>query len=138
MYKSGEYLKTIRRTDLLIKRKKEQLERLESLAVYSSPQNDPIGGGHGTKVVMDSKAEIVVRIIETKEEIEQLKDSLIDIKLKAMKMMESITNDEAVRVLYMRYFDYMKWEQIAEERHCSLDSVFRLHRCGLRVLERFF
>lgn len=135
MYKSGEFLKSIRKTDFLIKRKNEQLERLEHLAVYSNPQPDPNGGGHGTKVVMDSKAEIVCSIVDLKTEINKQIDKLIDIKLKAMKMIDSLENGDIVDILYMRYFEYRKWDDIAEAKSRSLDWIFRLHREGLKKLE---
>lgn len=138
MYKSGEFLKSIRKTDLLIKRKNEQLERLEHLAVYSRAEPDPNGGGRGTKTVMDSKAEIVCRIVDLKDEINRQIDALIDIKLRAMKMIDELSNGDIVDVLYQRYFEYKRWEDIAEDKHRSLDWVFRLHREGLRKLEKYF
>lgn len=138
MYKSGEFLKSIRKTDLLIKRKNEQLERLEHLAVYSRGEPDPNGGGRGTKVVMDSKAEIVCRIVDLRDEINKSIDSLIDTKLRAMKMIDELSNGDIIDILYQRYFEYRRWEDIAEDKHRSLDWVFRLHREGLRKLEKYF
>lgn len=136
MHKSGEFLKGIRRAELLIKRKREQLERLEHLAVYSGVRNDEIGGGRGTKTIMDTKAEIVCRIIEVKEEIERDVDKLIDLKVKAMRMIDNLDNGDMVDILYRRYFEFRKWEDIAHGKHRSMDWVFRLHREALKKIDK--
>ena len=138
MYKSGEFLKQIRKAELLIKRKTEQIERLEHIAVYSRAEPDSNGGSHGTRVIMDTKAEIICRVADLKDELNRQIDELIDMKLKAMKMIDSLSNADSADVLYQRYFEFRKWEEIAEDKRRSLDWVFRLHREGLRKLEDYF
>lgn len=133
MYKSGDFLKTIYKTECLIRRKREQLERMEHLAVYSGIRygDEPrgTGGAH------DTKAEIVAGIIDLKDEIGRQLDALIDIKLRAMKMIDSLDSGDMIDVLYMRYFEFRKWEDIAKEKNRSMDWVFRTHRHALRKLE---
>lgn len=133
MYKSGEFLKSIRRADSLIKRKTEQLERLEHLAEYSGVKygDEP----RGTGGAIDRKAEIVCSIIELKDEIGKQIDSLIDLKLRAMKAIDSLEDGDMADVLYMRYFEFRKWEDIAKEKHHCIDWVFKIHRRALKKLE---
>lgn len=132
MHNIKEFLKGIRRAEILIERKREQLERLEHLAIYQGVRygDEP----RGSSSITDKRAEIVCSAIMLKEEIESDIDELIDMKTKAMKMIDSLGNAEAVDVLYLRYFEHMKWEDIARRKGYSLDWVYRTHRDALRRL----
>lgn len=131
MYKSKEILRSIYETECLIRKREERLERLREIAEHSG-----IGygeeGGRGTRTVQDTKAEMVAMIVDTEEEIGKLKGELLGIRLECMRMIDSL---EHADVFYMRYFEYMKWEDIAKAKYRSIDWVFRVHRQGLSQLE---
>lgn len=135
MHKSKEMLKGIYRAECLIERKREQVRRLENLAEHSGIRygDEP----RGTGGAIDSKAEIVCRIVELKEEIEGQLDFLIDAKLEAMRLIDSLDNGDEADVLYMRYLEYRKWEDIAKEKGYSPDWVFKTHRKALEKIEEF-
>lgn len=135
MYENKEMLKGIRRGEILIERKKGQLRRLEEMAIHSPSMSDPNGGGRGTPVVMDRKAELVASAADMREEIEREIDALIDLKLKAMRMIDALENADEADVLYRRYFEFRKWGEIAADKGLSLDWIFRLHRRALKNLQ---
>ena len=120
-------LKEIKRIELLIDRKREQLERTRSLA-ESMTTRLKVTGIKGTAEREDAR----LRIIELEEEISRQIDKLIDTKLEVMKIIDDIDNADVADILYMRYFEHMKWEEIANRKHYSLDWVFKLHREGLK------
>ena len=134
MHRSGRILRGIREAEGELKRKRERLERMEHLAEYSGIRYGDEGSG-GTAGAVDRTAEIVAEIADLKDEIERDRDRLIDMRLDGMKLIEKLENGEAVSVLYMRYFQMMKWEDIAREKYRSMDWVFRIHRESLRRLD---
>lgn len=129
MHKSKEFLRSIRRAECLIERKREQIERMRDLAVHSGVSYEE---GRGSRRIQDSKAEIVARIADTEKEMERQIDELIDMKLEAMRMIDSLSDGDTADVLYMRYFEHRKWSDIAEAKHHSLDWVYKKHREGLK------
>lgn len=133
MNRNAEYLKQIRKLDLLIERKREFLERLEYEAVYKSPNNQE--EGRGTKIIMDSMAEKACKIVDLKDELNESIDKLIDMKLEAMRAIDALDNADEIQVLYLRYFDYLPWDEIIHKMDRSTDWVFKLHRRALKKLK---
>lgn len=133
MNRNGEFLKRMRKLELLIERKREFLARLEHEAIYKSPSTGG-EGGRGTKVVMDGMAEKACRIVDLKDELNRSIDELIDMKVEAMRAIDALDNADEIHVLYMRYFDHLPWDEISHKMDRSADWVFKLHRRALKKL----
>lgn len=134
MKKAGEFLKGIRRADALVKRKREQIERLRNLAEYRSPIMDPNGGGRGGG--RDTRGEVMCKVVDMEKELEHDVARLLEDRMVAMRMIDSLDNADVVSVLYMRYLDGRSWQEIAYELDRTVQWVYELNRRGIRRLER--
>ena len=52
-----------------------------------------------------------------------------------MDEIDALENIDMIDLMYKRYFQCKKWEQIAEELHMSYRNVIRLHAKALKRLE---
>ena len=133
MKKAGEFLRGIRKSDALVRRKKEQLDRLRSMLEYKSPVMDAsmVAGGNGKDVRGDN----MCRMVDLQKELEEEIAKLLEDRAKAMRMIDTLDNADMVSILYMRYLDYRTWEEIAWEVGKSTQWVFELNRRAIRILE---
>lgn len=129
--KAGDFLRSIKKSDTLIKRKTEQLERLRSMAEYRSPVLDGIGGSNGK----DVRGEMLAKIVDIEKELDHDISQLLENRMRAMKMIDSLSNPDMVSIMYMRYLDYRSWQEISFEVGKTIQWVLELNRRGLRELE---
>lgn len=134
---AGDFLRSIRKIDSLIKRKTEQIERLRSIAIYSRPQPDPNGGGR-SNVKGDIKGDLICKIADMEESIKEDMNELLENRLKAMQMIDSLDNASMIDILYLRYLEFKQWDEIAYEVDKSLQWIFELNRKALRILNNNF
>ena len=128
-----DFLRGIRRADVLVKRKRQRVEELEDLLVYKgvSP-GESVGGGNV------SRTDKLVNVIALKDELLSDINKLVEMKRKGMLMIDSLSDPRMVDVFYRRYFDYMKWEDIANALSISTQWVHELHKTGLMEISRKF
>lgn len=123
-------LKNIRKVEMLIEHKREQIERTRSIAERMTAGLE-ITGIRGT----GEKEDMKIRLVELEEELGREIDRLIDLKLEVMKKIDKLEDANMIDVLYMRYFQHMKWAEIAEAKNKSLDWTYKTHR---QALKNFF
>ena len=133
MEKVGEFLKSIRKTDALIKRKTEQLERLRSIAEYKSPVMDNIGGGKGGN--NDIRGDTLCKIVDLEIYLKEQINELLEKREKAMLLIDTLDNADMINILYLRYLDYKSWQEISFEVGKTMQWVLELNRRALRKLE---
>lgn len=122
--------RNIKKVELLIEHKREQIERTRSLAERMTTGLE-VTGIRGT----GEREDIRLRLVELEEELGREVDRLIDLKLEAMKKIDELEDANMIDVLYMRYFQHMKWSEIAESKGKSLDWTYKIHR---QALKNFF
>ena len=129
-----EFLNKIRKIDLLIDCKLEQVNELRSLLCGGAIRYDK--DKVQSSVDPDSMTDIVAKIIELEQKINEDIDRLIDIKTKAREMIEMLENDREKVILYKRYFDGKSFEELAVECGYSWRQVHRIHGKALVNLEK--
>ena len=132
-YDAAEKLKNIRKIDSLIKRKSEQIERLRSISVRMT-QNYSDNSFSKNNFNFDKCADIVSRIIDIENEIGHDTERLITLKIDAMKMIDRLDNADMIDVLYLRYLEFKRWEEISVEIGKSLQWVFELNKRAIKKL----
>lgn len=128
--KVKEYLREIRRVETLIQMKGEQCEKLRALAVYKKGKIDPNGAIFGS-INPQSREDIMVKMIDLGDEIAREISKLLEIKQKAMRMVDSLSDAKTVSIFNKRYFLNETWENIAYDLGITFQWVHELHKRGL-------
>jgi len=127
-----EYLQQAFILDKLIKAKKSHIQylrdiqewvggTLQEVKVQTSLKKDPVG---------DVTDDLLDCIEECRQEITRL----LDIQRELKGLIEQVPKDSVRFILYERYINFKKWEDIAEIVNYSVVHVHRLHRQGLNEL----
>ena len=124
-----EYLQQIRKFDIMIDYKQKQLEELRELCMsITSPMNPD-------KVQLskngDNIGETVAKIVDLQNTINKDIDKLVDLKYEAMSVIDKL-DATYMQLLYLRYFEFKTWEQIACEMNYSCQWIWRLHGNALQ------
>lgn len=132
---SKEYLRQVRKIDTIVRNKKETLESLEAKIGIQGVNFESDGSFPATRNV-NRTSEMIMRIIELKDEINRDIANLLGIKREVMRVIDSLNNPDEINLLYLRYIQYMKWEDIAVEMNYSYPHIHRIHASALKNLEK--
>ena len=132
-----EYLQRIRSLDKQIKNKKLEIEDIRnkmrgSVAISYEPKIG-VSGSVNTKSPQEKYLSIC---IEYEEELAQDIDNLMLLKREAMRLIDQIDDADCIDLLYKRYFQFMKWEEIAVEMKYAYRSIIRLHGKALHKMDK--
>ena len=78
----------------------------------------------------------VVKILDLEQEITKDIDELVNERKMLKKLVEESLTGTELNVIEMRYFDYLKWEEIAVQLKIDLSWVYRLHGRALEKLKK--
>lgn len=108
-----------------------QIEKLNSLATRASATLSDMPKGTPSN---DRLENIVIRIIELKDEAAKAAEELMDKRKEVRSAIDAVSNSESRTILALRYLSFMKWEEISETMNYSLDYVYQLHRKALSYI----
>lgn len=129
-----QYLKQITRLDNLIKSKLEQIEELRSLAEKVTVEAKLVKSYNKNSYQSDKVGDIVVKIVDLNNEINEYIDRLIDLKAEAVRLIDSLENPDYRLLLNLRYINGYTFERIAVEMNYCYRWITQLHG---RALEAF-
>ena len=119
--------------DELIKAEIERLEEIRSDGMRITPIYNKAPSGGGSSSVLEK---VVIRRIEQEEKILKLCGEL-DSQLSEVKALINLLPDSPIKiVMWRRYVNRQKWEQIAEVMSYSWANVHKLHAKGLNCILR--
>ena len=133
MIDAKKYLEEIAKDDAVIKNKLAEIRRLESLAtsISVSPSNTPVqSSGNNDKV-----GKFAADIADKKAEWQLFVNKLEEKREKRIKVIEQLEDRLQYSVIYKRYVDQKKFEDIAEEEHYSYRWVLTVHSKGMKKLQ---
>ena len=133
-----ERLSEIRKIDSCVNVKSLEVEKLESMAIYKGVTLDPNKGSCGPGGRPNSGEDLVIRMIDMKNDLNRQIGLLIERKMEGMKIIDSLSDGKMIEIFYMRYFEYRKWEEIADELGITFQWVYELHKRGLNELSKKF
>lgn len=81
-----------------------------------------------------SLEDIVIKIIDLQQEINQDIDSLVDLKREIIQVIHEVEDKELQTLLEKRYLNYLTWEQIAVDMKYSIQHIYRLHSRALNKI----
>ena len=133
--KAIDYLEQIEKIDAKIETKMEELERLQTLAEKTTAS---IGGERVEATGNQQKLEdCVIKIVKVQEEINASIDRFVDYKKEAMELIDHACDADCIRLLYKRYFSYMKWEEIAVDMNYTYQWISGgLHQRALAQVQK--
>lgn len=132
-----EYLNQIREKDTAINRMIRQKENLEGM-LYT------IGSPGTGERVQSSKSgssryeELLAKISEKENEINNTIDDLVDLKLKLCGQINELPDEVYITILYERYIKLKSWHQIADSMEYSVKYLFRVHGAALNEFYRMY
>ena len=125
-----EYLSQARYLNARIDSKIKQLDDLNALSTSATAvlTGMPHGSNRGSSKLED----IIVKIVDLQNELNQDIDELVDLKRAIIQMIRQVPNAEQKAVLEKRYLNYLTWEQIAVDMGYSMHYLYKIHVAALK------
>lgn len=133
-----KYLQQLYRLNTVINQKIRELDDLYSMATsigntdYSKDrvQTSPAGDAVFVKPIC--------RIIDFEAKINAEIDRFVDKKHKIINQIQGLQNINHIKLLFMRYVEFKKFETIAAEMDFTYQYTIELHRYALQEFEKTY
>ena len=130
-----EYLRQLRRLEVCIEQRQEELNRLRELIGCNAID---YGERVQTSPSADSIPNEVIRRTELEADISRKIERFLQLKHKIINEIQSLDNAVYVSILYKRYVEYKSLEEIAVEMNYSYIHIKRLHGYALLEFKKRF
>lgn len=131
-----DYLSQIKRLDMMINQKVAELYELKNMSMLFSGNQE--SERVKTSQDKDKLGNIVVKIIDKENEIDNLIDKYFDNKLIITRQIEMVEDNRYYNVLALRYINGWSYEKISVSMHYSVKQIKRLHEAALNEFQRMF
>lgn len=134
--RAKEYLRSLKRLDVKIKNLQWELEELENKAIgissvdYSGDNVQSSSRGDPAFVKMMPKIKVV------KDELEKTIEDFVEKRHEMILMINNLSNTNHMQVLFKRYVEFKKFDDIATEMSYEVQSVKNLHWRAIQEFER--
>lgn len=128
-----EYLNRVRRQNYILKQTEKEMNevRADILTLRASSLSEHVSGSKNSDT-----ADKYIRLEKYMEKVNAEWDKLIDMRNAAKALIHAMPNPAQQAVLYARYINGQRWEDIAIDMHYSWKGIFKLHGQALRVFDR--
>ena len=128
-----EYLGQAYRLDQRINSKLEQVMSLRDLTTKATATMSDMPGGGSRNVYR--MQDIIGKIIDLEDEINQDIDALVDLKREMVATIKAVADPECQTLLELRYLCFKTWEQIAVEMQYSTRNIYKLHDRAIKEIK---
>ena len=120
-----EYLQKVRKAKLHISSLQEEIETMKELAVSigSISQDEKVM----SSVSQDKMADIICKIEDRVAELKTKMTEYIQLRAEIMATISKVDNDDYQQILYKRYCQMKKWEEIALDMSYTWRWAIKLH-----------
>ena len=124
-----EYLNRVRRQYYLVKQMEGELTAVKAdiLALKASSMAERVSGTKESDI-----ADKYIRLERYFDTVNAEWDKLIDMRIEAKTMIKMLPDETQQAVLYARYINCSRWEDIAAGMNYSWKHIFRLHGKALQ------
>lgn len=131
-----KYLQTIQKIDRKIENKKLEIEALYSMIEKSTSTLKEVN----IQATIDNNKNVVMlsKLIDEKNELVYELNEFLNVKLQAIKKINSLDNDEYVNILMRRYILYQDWVDIAAAMNYTRQTINIKHGKALLEFEKLF
>lgn len=128
-----EYLNRVRRQNYILKQTEKELNeiRADILTIRASSLAEHVSGSKNSDT-----ADKYIRLESYMEKVNAEWDKLIDMRNAAKDLIGAMPDPMHRAVLYARYINGQRWEDIAMDMHYSWKGIFKLHGQALRVFDQ--
>ncbi len=131
-----EYLGQLERLEILIEQKKEELKRLRELSASVGSLTlsaDKVKSGSAPKNAGFEKN--IEKCMLLEEEIRQEITAFTDKRHTITNQIQGLGNAKYINILYKRYVEYKRFDEIAVEMHYSYRNICYIHRKAIKKFE---
>ena len=128
-----EYLGQAYRLDQRINSKLEQVMSLRDLTTKATATMSDMPGGGSRNVYR--MQDIIGKIIDLEDEINQDIDALVDLKREMVATIKAVADPECQTLLELRYLCFNTWEQIAVDMQYSTRNIYKLHDRAIKEIK---
>ena len=115
-----DFLKQVRRLDVLINNKQSEIDQLRSKAYYTNSNN---------------LQNLVAKIVDYENGLNKDIDLLIDKKKEVASVIDKLKDATMIDMLYRRYFQFQIWEKIALEMGYTYQALHKIHARALKEIQ---
>lgn len=128
-----EYLNRVRRQNYILKQTEKELNeiRADILTLRASSLSEHVSGSKNSDT-----ADKYIRLESYMEKVNAEWDKLIDMRNAAKDLIGAMPDPMHRAVLYARYINGQRWEDIAMDVYYSWKGIFKLHGQALRVFDQ--
>ena len=130
-----EYLRQVKRINLIVISISEQIARLESLAVSTGHPLEPSGPAYRDPSKSSRTESIALQLVEQRDRKVTERARLLRIKENVESSIHALNNLTYEYILEERYLNNKTFDQIADQMSLSKDYVLRLHREALHLIK---
>lgn len=116
-----EFLKQVRKIELLIENKEAEIEKAKMLCL--------INFTNGKNEALEKK------LNQYKNEISDSINLLIDKKKEIQNVIDRLSEADLIDILYKRYFQFETWEKIATDKYFTFQWLHKLHARALKEVQ---
>lgn len=127
-----EYLQQLESLNIKINNKQKELDDLRLIA-QSTGGFDYSAEKVQTSPTGDTLEKKVVKCVYLEQEINDEIDQYVNLKHKIINQIHALTNPAYIQLLFMRYVEFKKLEQISVELNYSYNRIRHLHGYALQV-----
>ncbi len=131
-----EYLEQLQKMDIAINQNIAWLYELKNI------RKELKGVNYTSQKVKTSKSnradfeKTLLIIMDMEQNINDSIDKFVDQKNEIIKQIQSLDNHKYIQVLYKKYVEYKRLEEIAIEMHYTYQHIRRLHGYALKEFQR--
>ena len=124
-----EYLNRVRRQYYVVKQAEEELTAIKAdiLSLKASSMTEHVSGTKESDL-----ADKYIRLERYFDTVTAEWDRLIGMRIEAKAMIRTLPDETQQAVLYARYINCGRWEDIAADMNYSWKHIFRLHGKALQ------
>lgn len=108
----------------------EELRSIENIIMRTSSVIYP----KGEPSYVSPQEELLKDRDEYREKVERNKKRLKEEKDRLFEIVCQLSNDEYIKIIYMRYFEYKTWGEIAKKLGYSIKQIMRKHEKAIDEL----
>lgn len=128
-----EYLEGIKRLDNIINSLIAEYDAIKGMTtkITASSEGDRVQASNS----QERMADMVCRMVDCQNNINANIDKYVDMRNDILEELQHLDNADHIAVLYKRYFEFKKWEQIACEMSLGWRGTLKLHGRALNAMD---
>ena len=134
--RAKEYLRSLKRFDVKIKNLQWELEELENKAIGISSVDYSGDNVQSSSCGDPAFVKMMPKIKAVKDELEKTIEDFVEKRHEMILMINSLSNTNYIQVLFKRYVEFKKFDDIATEMSYEVQSVKNLHWKAIQEFER--